>query len=135
MKWFQVIEEVQAVIMAESALTDIYGDNVRMNGTATFQVPCLEMQIIGDVERETDNPILVQIDQWCRSMDELARSEQVLRRWFHVDVPRSFGGLMMWAEYEDGESLASPDRDNVFARAIRFRFTPLRDRYDPAPTP
>lgn len=134
MKWHQVVEAMLGAIVADAKLTAIYGVVVRQSGNAPFQVPSLEWDLIGDSEGEQWAPCLVQLDQWCATQDDLLRSEQRLRRLFHQELPVTIGGVMMWAQYEDGAMLASPDRDGYFARAVRFRFTPLRDRYDPAPT-
>lgn len=134
MKWHQVVDEVLAVILADAKLTAIYGTSVRRAGASPFAVPVLEWDLIGDSETELWAPCIVQLDQWCTSQADLLRSEQRLRRLLHRELPVTFGSITMWSEYEDGSSLASPDRDGYFARAIRFRFTALRDRYDPAPT-
>lgn len=134
MKWHQVIDEMLTAILAESGLVGIYGTAIRRAGSAPFMAPSLEWDLLGDTEGELWAPCIVQLDQWCTSQLALSQSEQRLRRMFHRELPTSYGSLLMWSEYEDGATLASPDRDGYFARAIRFRFTPLRDRYDPAPT-
>jgi hypothetical protein len=127
------MREVIAVVAADPVLSGLY-PTIRLQGSGDLAPEVLEYALIADSETEQWAPVVLQFDQWCRTMPELARSEQRLRRMFHLDLPATFGAVQMWAQYVDGDSLASPDRDGYFARAIRFRFTPLRDLYDPAPT-
>lgn len=135
MKWHEVMRVVIDAALADTGLAAIYGTNMRVAGEGTIVGTVLEYALIADGETELEAPCTIQFDQWCLTMSELARSEQRLRRLFHRELPTPFDGLGMWAQYQDGASLASPNRDGYFARAIRFRFTPLRDRYEPAPTP
>lgn len=134
MKWHEVVDAMLTAIIADAALVAIYGSVVRRAGDAPFAAPALEWDVIADSENELWAPCVVQLDQWCTSQIALSRSEQRLRRMFHHDLPITLGAVSVWSQYVDGSTLASPDRDGYFARAIRFRMTPLRDRYDPAPT-
>ena len=135
MKWHQLMNQLKDVVLADPVLSSIYGTSMRMAGVGDVQAPLLEWMLIADSENELWAPTVIQFDQWTGDMPTLARSEQRLRRLFHLDLPATFGTITCWAQYVDGESLAAPDRDGYYARAIRFRFTPLRDRYAPAPTP
>lgn len=136
MKWHQVMASIIPDALADTVLAGIYGTTMRYAGSAPLVTPCLEWQVIADGETELWAPCTIQFDQWTTSLDDLAASELALRRLFHLDVPTEFAGLGMWAQYVDGNPLVdAPNRDGYFARAIRFRFTPLRDRYQTSPTP
>lgn len=135
MKWDQVIKAVNAVVLADPVLVGIYGANIRYAGTGKHLVPCLEVQFIADAEDELWNPCTVQWDMFTMDMQALWDSERRLRRLFHDDMPTTFAGLTMWAQYVEGDALVTaPDRDGFFGRAVRFRFTPLREQYQVGPT-
>lgn len=129
MMWDHVIKRLRAVIVADDLLRDIYGDDIRMAGTGDHLVPALEYNLIGDTENELWAPCLIQFDQWHTDPLTVARSERRLRALFHQEVPALYGDVMMWAQYEDGSVLATQDRNGFTGRAVRFRFTPLRERY------
>lgn len=130
-----VLAAATAAVRTDAALVGVYGPHMRLAGSGTHQVPLLEWQLIGDSEGELWAPCTVQFDQWCPTMDALRMSERRLRFLFHLEVPGVVQGLGMWSEFQDGAWLASPDRDQVFGRALRFRMTPLRDRYDALQVP
>lgn len=133
MMWDHVIEALRATILADPILSAIYADRVRMatpSGTPFVpKVPILEYLLVGDVENELWAPTIIQFDQWAMKVDDIVASERRLRRLFHVTLPRKFGPVFMWGEYNGGEVLATPDRNGFDGRAIRFRFTPLREGY------
>lgn len=136
MMWDRIIEACRATILADAELSAIYGDRVRM-ATPSGEVfdppaPLLEYSVIGDVERDQWAPTIIQFDQWARDVEVAVASERRLRRIFNPELPTSFAGLFMWAQYVDGTILATPDRNGFVGRAVRFRFTPLRERHDPA---
>jgi hypothetical protein len=133
-KWYQVQKAVIAAVAADGVLSALY-PTIRLMGSGDLKPKVLEYFLVGETETELWAPVTLQFDQWCGSAADLARSEQRLRRMFHLDLPATFDGVAMWCQYVDGEALAAPNRDGYFARAIRFRFTPLRDLYQPAPTP
>lgn len=134
MKWPVVVEEVMTLLVADPVISGIYGTAIRENGSTKFTAPSLEWMLVADGIAEQWAPCVLQLDQWCLSSADLKRSEQRLFRLLHRELPSAFGALTMFAQYVDSETLASPDRDGYFARAVRFRFTPLQDRYEPAPT-
>jgi hypothetical protein len=133
MMWDNVIEVIRTTILDDGILAAIYGDRVRMatpSGTPFDpKVPILEYLLVGDTENELWAPTIIQFDQWAPTIDDVVASERRLRRLFHVTLPRKFGPVYMWGEYAGGEVLATPDRNGFDGRAIRFRFTPLRERY------
>lgn len=129
MMWDQVIRRLSDIVQSDTILTDIYGDNMRMAGVSEHVVPSLEWTLIADAETELWAPCTIQFDQWCLTMDALVRSERRLRALFHTSLPAEFDGLRMDCQYLDGQTLATPDRNDVDGRAVRFRFTPLRSKY------
>lgn len=137
MNWDRVIEACSTVILADPILSSIYGTRVRM-ATPSAEVfdppaPLLEYSVIGDAERGDQwAPTIIQFDQWAREVEVAIASERRLRRLFNPELPATYAGLFMFAQYVDGTILATPDRNGFVGRAVRFRFTPLRDRYDPA---
>jgi hypothetical protein len=135
MKWRDVMGAVISTVEDDEGIDAIYGDEIRLGGSPDFAVPSLQYHLVADGETELFSTVVLQFDQWCATLADLTASELRLTRLFHRDLPENFAGLVMWAQYVDGESLAVPDRDGYFARAVRFRFTPLRDLYQPSPTP
>lgn len=136
MMWDRIIEALRTVILADAVLAPIYGDRVRMASASATpfvpDVPILEYSVIGDVERDQWAPTIIQFDQWAPDVEVAVESERRLRRIFNPELPQHFAGLYMWAQYVDGTVLATPDRNGFAGRAVRFRFTPLRERHDPA---
>lgn len=135
MRWDTVLRAVRTAVLEDAALRAIYGDAVRLSGSAEVYVPLLELTLISDVERETEARVVVQFDQWLGDLSALQASERRLRQLFHRETPATIGGVVMWALYVDGDSIGkgpgvAPNRDNDYGRAIRFEFGPLRERYD-----
>ena len=131
MKWDQVVKVAIDNILLDRTLANIYGTNVRKMGTGDHLVPSLEWMKIGEAEDELWNPIVIQWDQWCHTWDDLAASERQLRRLFHQDVPIVLGGVGMWLQYVDSGDHTDAQRDNFAGGWVRFRYTPLREKYDP----
>jgi len=133
-KWHQVLQAASDLAAATPALANIYGaDGFRYAGTSPYVTPALEHQLVADGEDELWAVCTIQFDQWCRTMEDLLASEHQLRLLFHVETQRDYAGMPCWSQYNDGETLASPDRDGAFGRAIRFRMSTLRERYAPNP--
>lgn len=133
MKWDAVLAAVGATCAADPFLAAIYGSAIRLTGSGAHRVPVLEFMLIADSETELWAPCTVQLDQFTQTLTAQIASERRLRQLFHLETPRDIGGMPMWAQYQDGETLAEPDRDGYFGRAIRFRLTPLRERYEGSP--
>jgi hypothetical protein len=131
-KWYWVIEELGNTVAADPTLAGIFGTRIAYVGVKEYAVPLLEHSLVGDAEDELWNPIVVQWDIWTTSAADTLTAERRLRTLFHQDMPTDLGGMMMWMQFIDGDSLGAPDRNNVAGRAVRFRFTPLRSLYDPA---
>lgn len=132
MRYDHVIRATMATALADAVLAAIYGDGVRLSGSSRLEVPVLEVTLVSDTEGEQWAPVVLQWDQWVASMADLRASERRLRQLFHLEVPAVIGGVAMWAQYVDGDAIGAPNRDGFFGRAVRFQFTPLRERYDQA---
>lgn len=136
MMWDRVIESFRTIILADVVLAAIYDDRVRMASASATPfsptTPVLEYSMIADTERDQWAPTIIQFDQWAPDVETTVASERRLRNLFNPELPREYAGLFMWAQYVDGTVLAIPDRNGFAGRAIRFRFTPLREIHDPA---
>lgn len=130
MRWDTTIRAVMAVVEADPELAALYGGAVRLSGSSSIETPLLEFTLISDTEGEQWAPVVLQIDQWTETAEALRASERRLRQLFHLEVPALIGGVSMWAQYIDGDAIGAPNRDGFFGRAMRFQFTPLRERYD-----
>lgn len=134
--WDQVIAAAMSAVEANPVLSTLYNAGerrIRLAGTGEHLVPLLEMTLIADDEDELYAPATIQWDQFTESMTNLIASELALRAIFHRDLPALIGNVRMFAGYQGSETLAQPDRDNYFGRAVRFRLTPLRKQYQPVP--
>jgi hypothetical protein len=148
MRWDALLKAAGDVAATHPDLAAIFGDNIRLHGTWKLDtpgqpdgspplpnVPLLELRLVSDLENELWAPTIIQWDIWVKTLPEAVRAERALRRLFHADSYVTIGGIEMWSEYLDGDSsTATPDRDGFFGRAIRFRHTPLRERYAAAPS-
>jgi len=133
-KWPAVIQAASDLAAADTTLAGIFGQAVRWaTGSSDRDVPVLEHFLVADGEDELWAVCTVQWDIWVASMEDQIAAERQLRLLFHVETQRDYAGMPCWSQYQDGETLASPDRDNAFGRAIRFRMSTLRDRYQPNP--
>jgi len=135
MRWAAVIEAISKVAAADPALVAIYGTAIRMNaGAQDYQMPGLEYQIIADTANELWEPMIVQWDQFTESLADLVDSERALRELFDHAFPVTIEGVFMFSEFSEGAELQSPSRENVFGRAVRFRYTPIRGDLRPGRT-
>lgn len=127
MRWAAVIKAIAAEAAADPTLAGIYGTAIRMNaGAQNYLVPGLEYWMVTDTATELWEPQIVQWDQWTETLDDLIESERALRKLFDHDNMVTIGDVTMWAVFEEGADLQSPNRENYFGRAARFRFTPIR---------
>ena len=133
MRWDAVIAAVTGTALADPIIVGIIGAAGRLAGTGPHQVSLLEWSLIADTEDELWAPCTVQWDLWVNTIEEQIALERQLRRLFHAELPVNLAGVRMWSQYVDGSVLASPDRDGYYGRALRFRYTPLRDLYAGTP--
>lgn len=132
MMWDRVVVSILETLTNDSTIGELFADRIRWTGSGETPSPkasLLEYMLIADTERETDAPCVIQFDVWAPSMDTTVAGERRLRQLFNRQLPTDYGDGPMWAQYIDGTVLASPDRDGFSGRAVRFRFTPLRERY------
>lgn len=132
MMWDRVIARLREVLLADAKIDELFGDRIRMTGSGSAPSPAaslLEYMLIADTERETDAPCVIQFDVWAPTMEQTTAGERRLRQLFNRELPVDYGEGPMWAQYVDGSMLASPNRDGFSGRGVRFRFTPLRERY------
>lgn len=132
MMWDRVLASLLLALEADATIVELFDDRIRMTGSGEAPSPkasLLEYMLIADTERETDAPCVIQFDAWAPKMADVVRAERRLRQLFNRQLPEDYGDGPMWAQYVDGSVLASPNRDGFSGRGIRFRFTPLRERY------
>lgn len=129
MMWDEVMSRINTEILADSTLSTIFGTEFKAAGTGVLSVPSLEWMLVGDREDELWAPMIVQFDIWVKTASSARVAERRLRELYHRDLPRYLGDIQMWTVYSDGSWLASPDRAQHTGRAVRFTFTPLREKY------
>lgn len=130
MIWDDLLERIAVILNADAALSPVFGQNMRMAGTAEHVVPSLEWTLIADREDELWAPHVIQFDIWSDNVEQVIAAERRVRSLFHQDLPVKFGGdLLAWSQYQDGTVLAMVNRDGFAGRALRFRITPLRGQY------
>lgn len=132
MRWDAVLKAVIAEAEANVTLTGIYGDAIRLAGETAPDQPALNVRIITDSVGEIWEPIIAQWDQWTTSPTQLVQSERALRGLFVHELPVVIQGVYMWSQLEEGAELGQitgigPDRLNLFGRALRVRYTPIRE--------
>lgn len=131
MRWDAVSAAVFAALQGSTVLDGVYGTAIRKAGVRKYEVPSLEYSMLSDSVSEIWAPHVFQFDQFCPSMEDLVASERELRRLFDFETPQWIEGVYMFAFYDEGGELEGPDRESatdVFARAARFRFVPIRER-------
>lgn len=132
MRWDEVLSAIHAALEDESEITDVVGvGNIRTAGAREFVVPSLEVTVLSDDVTELWAPSDVQFDVFTRTMADLVTVERALRNLFDREGFVAIEGLPMWSFYLDGGPLEGPSLNvegGVFARALRFRFAPVRER-------
>lgn len=133
MMWDRVIEALRDILVADAPIVDLFEDRIRMTGSGEAPNPrasLLEYMLIADSERETDAPCVIQFDVWAPKMADVVAGERRLRQLFNQPLPMQLEGIgTCWGQYLDGSMLASPNRDGFSGRGLRFRFTPLQEKY------
>jgi hypothetical protein len=129
MRWDAVARAIRNEALADVTLAGIYGTAIRANASAQDHiVPGLTYQIIADTADEKWEPVIIQWDQWTNSLAELVASERALRFLFDQDLPVEIQGVYMWSEFTEGAELVDdPDRAGFRGRAVRFRYSPIRE--------
>jgi len=133
MRWDDVFRAFARAAKADETLVGIHGaDAIKVASGWTEQVvPGLQYHVISDQGNlELWEPCIVQADQWCETVSELALGERALRRLFDHDGPVTIEGVYCYSYFTDGAELGAalgPDRNNYFGRATRFRIVPIRE--------
>jgi hypothetical protein len=128
MRWDNVAKATAAAAAADPTLAGIFGPTIRMSASAqTHVVPSLEYHLIADSASELWEPAVFQWDIWTDTMVELVTAERALRKLFDLRLPDLIEGVYMFAEFTEGFELVSPDLAGYFGRAVRFRFSPIRE--------
>ena len=129
MRWYAVARAIAAAAAADTVLAAIYGEAIRMSAMAQDHiVPSLEYQIVTDTADELWEPVIIQWDQWLADFQDLVDSERALRKLFDQDLPVEIGGVYMWSVFTEGAELVdAPDRAAFYGRALRFRYSPIRE--------
>ena len=126
MRWPDVIKAVSTVAAADATLVSIFGTSIRMKGQTKHVIPGVEYMLISDVMAEVMEPMVIQWDIFAESLVELGQAETALMRLFDHETSVSIAGVVMLCSYIDGVALDAPSMDNIYARAIRFQFEPIR---------
>lgn len=130
MNWQIVLAGLLADLAAAPTLSAIYGSAVRLSGAGVDHlVPSIDVTLIADTENELWAPATFQIDLWNSHLSDVVTAESFIRSVYHAPLPIEIGGLSCFAQYTDGTTIASPERDGYYGRALRFTFTPLRAAY------
>lgn len=129
MNWDLFVTAILEEIANTAEIAAIVGSRVILAGSGKWIVPSVEATLIADTEGELWAPFTLQLDVWSKDFEEVRAIERILRRRYHAQLPIPIGELRCWAQYSDGTILASPERDKVYGRALRFTFTPLRAAY------
>lgn len=129
MRWDDVTRATVAAAAADAVLAGIFGTSIRMSASAQDHlVPGLEYEVIGDTAGELWEPIIVQWDIWVHEFQDLVDGERALRKLFDHDLPVEIEGVYMWSVFTEGASLVdAPDRAGFYGRAVRFRYSPIRE--------
>lgn len=128
MRWDAVLKAMVDRAAADSALSGIYGDAIRKQGTHPFTVPSLDYSLVTIGQSEIWEPHIIQFSQWTKSLNDSAVSDRRLRRLFDHDNMVVIEGVTMWSVYEDGGDLTGPETEGYYGLAARYRLTPIREK-------
>lgn len=132
MRWDDVLEAVMTAAETDATLVGIFGETyIRLSGTREYRVPSLEATVLSDDVAEVFEPTDLQWDIFAPSVQDLVDAERALRDLFDHERQVTIEGVRMWSFYLEGATLDGPTMDDatdVFAKAIRFRFAPVRER-------
>lgn len=115
--------------MADDSIlrTTLGGAHVYRTGEfAAPRVPGIGWFLVSDTLEENTNEILVQIDLFATSMEQMIVMEGRVRALLHHDTVTTIQGVRMWAQLEGARDNADPEPGFVH-RSMDFRFTPARE--------
>ena len=129
MRWGDVVKAVMAETVADTVLTGIFtAAGIRKAGVHEWLVPSLEYTLISDTVTELWAPHVIQFDLFTESLEDLETAERQIGRLFNRERPQTIQGVYMWCTYIDGQDLIGPVRESHYGRALRYEFTPYRER-------
>lgn len=136
MKWDAVVKAMRTALLADAQLVAALGTDGNGNApiypasaSRPVHVPSVEYFMVFDRERESLNPIMIQIDYFARGIAKAAIIERRIRSVLHRDRRRTFAGSDCATLYEDGRDHDYPET-GVVHRSLDFRFEPVREKYD-----
>ena len=131
MMWPEVIQAWVALMNADAALIAALGGQhiYPAQAARAVRVPSVEYSLVSDIEEESFNPIIVQVDYWAKGTAASATIERRIRRLTHRDTARTLGSLRLWTRYLDSRSHQYPAELGVVHRSLDFEFTPVRGQY------
>lgn len=137
MNWYAVWTFIVALIEGDEIVASVLGPSNPGNaplpfylaGSRAFEVPSMTALFVSDTETELWAPFEMQFDLFLRSLEDVAKLEQALRRLLNQPLPIEVGDSVITAEFIEGQLLRGPEKDPYFRRILVFRFTPVRSRY------
>lgn len=130
MRWDAVAIAIGQAAANDATLLEIYGAaNIRQKAAAQDHLtPGLGFWLVTDAGTELWEPQIWQWDQWCDTWEDLVASERALRKLFDHDLEVTIQGVYMFSVFTEGAELTDdPDRAGFYGRAVRFRYSPIRE--------
>lgn len=135
MRWDDVLASAMTAASSDATLLSVVdgnADRIRLSGERQYEVPSIEGTLLSDDASELWEPVDMQWDIFATSLADLVAAERALRDLFDRRGPVTIEGTYMWAEFLPGggplEGPGMNDENDVFAKGVRFRFTPVRER-------
>src|SRR5690606_12201757 len=100
-RWDAVEQAGVAALSADDELLAILGGARIYPSSASrkVEIPSVEYMMISDLERESLESIVIQIDYWARGRAQAAQIERRIRHLHHADTRRRLGGIEMATLY------------------------------------
>jgi len=129
-RWDAVEQAIVAALSADDELLAILGGARIYPASASrkVEIPSIEYFMVADIERESLESVVIQIDYWARGRAQAAQIERRIRHLLHADTRRTLGGIEMATLYLDSRDHDHPE-PGVVHRSLDFRFEPVRERY------
>lgn len=130
MMWDVVLEDWVALLSNDATLRTLLGGAhiYPAQTSSAVRIPSVEWSLVSDVEEETHNPVVVQVDYWAK-VSQAPAIERRIRNLTHRDTARELGGNRMWTRYLESREHEYPADRSVMHRSLDFEFKPLREKY------
>jgi hypothetical protein len=130
MQWDAIAPALYEVLAADAELVAALGGAFiyPAQSSRPAKVPSVEYIMLGDVEREIFNRIIIQFDFWARGLPAAAAIEFRLRC-LADDVAQELQGIPCSISFVDATTIAYPADPGVLHRAIQMEFEIVRRRY------